>query len=551
MVLSPQQKETLHQAEEALRKRVFYAAYPEHPKAYDQEGDARAQEWLAASLGKPYGELIIKSDTTVGNEASPFTQEPLGIQYPSFTAEELVLKASRVLNDWRYTPVDSRAAVLLSSLERVSKRFFDIAYATMHTSGQSFMMAFQASGPHALDRALEAITLGYKELLSLPHTAEWEKDMGKMSIKVKKTWQPMGRGISLAIGCSTFPVWNSLPGIYASLITGNPVIVKPHPGAILPIAIVVAEIQRALLNAGLPAEIVQLAPDSADKPIAKLLAEADDVKIIDYTGGNDFGDYLEKQEGKIVFTEKAGVNSVILDSCDDLKPVVQNLAFSLSLYSGQMCTAPQNFFIPAKGIRVGGQYMSFDDVAQALKEAVVGLVQHPKMGAGTLGAIQSVNTYQRADGISKLGGKVILEQQEVTNLEFPGARIHTPVLVELDADDYDTFSKELFGPIALLIKTETTDHSLELASNLAREKGAISSALYSVDDDVKHKAMRIMEQSFTPLSINLTGPLWMNQNAAFSDFHVTGGNPAGNATFTDTAYVVRRFVWVGHKEMIS
>ena len=50
--------------------------------------------------------------------------------------------------------------------------------------------------------------------------------------------------------------------------------------------------------------------------------------------------------------------------------------------------------------------------------------------------------------------------------------------------------------------------------------------------------------------MNFTGPIWMNQNAAFSDFHVTGGNPAGNATFTDAAYIVRRFVWVGHKEVV-
>ncbi|MGZ5302966.1 MAG: phenylacetic acid degradation protein PaaN, partial [Bacteroidia bacterium] len=59
-----------------------------------------------------------------------------------------------------------------------------------------------------------------------------------------------------------------------------------------------------------------------------------------------------------------------------------------------------------------------------------------------------------------------------------------------------------------------------------------------------------MEEAFTPVTFNFTGPIWMNQNAAFSDFHVTGGNPAGNATFTDSAYLTRRFVWVGHKEIV-
>ncbi len=52
------------------------------------------------------------------------------------------------------------------------------------------------------------------------------------------------KGISLVIGCSTFPTWNTVPGLFASLVTGNAVIVKPHPKAILPIAIVIAELQK-------------------------------------------------------------------------------------------------------------------------------------------------------------------------------------------------------------------------------------------------------------------------------------------------------------------
>jgi hypothetical protein len=41
------------------------------------------------------------------------------------------------------------------------------------------------------------------------------------------------------------------------------------------------------------------------------------------------------------------------------------------------------------------------------------------------------------------------------------------------------------------------------------------------------------------------GPIWTNQSAGFSDFHVTGGNPAGNASLTDPEYLTRRFEIVG------
>lgn len=51
----------------------------------------------------------------------------------------------------------------------------------MHTTGQGYMMAFQASGPHAADRAMEAIAFGYDELKdSLKRnfgTSQWANSM--------------------------------------------------------------------------------------------------------------------------------------------------------------------------------------------------------------------------------------------------------------------------------------------------------------------------------------------------------------------------------------
>jgi hypothetical protein len=43
------------------------------------------------------------------------------------------------------------------------------------------------------------------------------------------------------------------------------------------------------------------------------------------------------------------------------------------------------------------------------------------------------------------------------------------------------------------------------------------------------------------LSVNLTGGIYVNQSAAFSDYHVSGANPAGNACLTDSAFVANRF----------
>jgi phenylacetic acid degradation protein paaN len=285
--------------------------------------------------------------------------------------------------------------------------------------------------------------------------------------------------------------------------------------------------------------------------ITKELAEHRDVKLIDFTGNSVFGSYLEALPGKTVFTEKTGVNSVIIDSAEDVDKVAANLGFSVNLYSGQMCTAPQNFYIPAKGIETPNGVVSFDQFAEKFVANINGLIDNPKAGPFVLGAVQNRKTNERVLEAEKLPGKVWLKSRVFENPLFKNARVATPVVVEMDASKKEIFSKELFGPIALLIKTKDTDESIALAQEMAMQHGAISCGAYTTNTIVKEKIADEMALAATPVSFNLTGGIYMNQNAAFSDFHVTGGNPSGNASFTNPEYVTKRFTWVGHREPVK
>ncbi len=543
----------LQQAIAAVYARTFYAAFPEHPKAYGEDAFKAGWKGYQALLNRPFDELLQEKAVArwVGSEVSPYTLNALGVTYPVISVNAFVERSQRAFDVWKYLSPEQRAGILLESLEGFRERFFEIAHATMHTTGQPLMMSFQASGPHAADRALEATALAYDEITRFAREAVWEKPMGKFSVKLRKTFRAMGRGPNVVIGCSTFPVWNSVPGIYAALMTGNSVIVKPHPGAVLPIAIVVAEIQKVMDRQGVDPNTIQLAADTHERPITKELAEHPGVRLIDYTGGTAFGNYLESLPGKITFTEKAGVNGIVLHSVKDLAAVADNIAFSLCLYSSQMCTSPQNIFIPAEGIAVDGQQVPYEEVAAAIVNAVKGIVTHPKMGVNVLGAIQNNVTCVRSEYARKAEGRVLLDHMEVKHPQYPDARIQTPLLMETDLKRLDLIAQEWFGPTAFLVRTPTAREGVETLYKVALKKGAISSGLYTTDADFKAWALRLLEQAYVPVSVNLTGMIWMNQNAAFSDFHVTGGNPAGNATFTDGAYVTRRFAWVGHREKID
>ncbi|GAB3841384.1 phenylacetic acid degradation protein PaaN [Hymenobacter jeollabukensis] len=553
MTDTTQHQAILDRAVQALHQRTFFAPYPENPapEVYGAEADAQGRAAFTARRGQPFQELQQgEPQGWAGQEESPYEQAGLDIKYPFFAPETLVQNAQAAFDAWRKVKPADRAALLIESLEGMKQRFFEIAYATMHTTGQAYLMSFQASGPHAADRALEAIAAGYEEQTRFPEQARWDKPMGKFTISLNKSWRPVPKGVALVIGCSTFPTWNTVPGMYVSLVTGNPVIIKPHPKAVLPIAIVVAEVQKVLVAKGLPAAICQLAVDADDHLITKELAENPAVKLIDYTGGTEFGNYIEglQSKGKTVFTEKTGVNSVILDSCDDLDKVAQNLAFSVSLYSGQMCTAPQNFFISAAGVKVGDTLVPFEEVTQKLAAAVQGLATNPKAAPHVLGAIQNPATHERVAQMADRGHRSVLAHGPVENPMFQNARTCSPALYEVDATQKEQFSQELFGPIMLAIKTKDTHESIRLAAELAREHGAISCAAYTTDAAIKEEIMDQMSLAGTAVSFNLTGGIYVNQNAAFSDFHVTGGNPAGNASFTNPEFVLKRFTWVGFRE---
>lgn len=69
----------------------------------------------------------------------------------------------------------------------------------------------------------------------------------------------------------------------------------------------------------------------------------------------------------------------------------------------------------------------------------------------------------------------------------------------------------------------------------------MTASVYSTDEKTIDAAEAAAIDSGVALSVNLTSGVFVNQSAAFSDFHGTGANPAASAAFTDGAFVAGRF----------
>ncbi len=539
--LQERHRETLEGALAAIAERGYWSPYPEFPKAYGEHALAEGRAAFEGYLGKPFPLEQAGTREQAGSERSPFGPE-LGITYPRPDVDALFAAMRAAIPAWRDAGVEARAAVVLEILARLNARSTEIAEAVMHTTGQAPAMAFQAGGPHAQDRALEAVAYAVDAMRRVPGEALWVKPQGKRPpLRMRKRYTIVPRGIALVIGCNTFPTWNGYPGLFASLVTGNAVVVKPSNRAILPLAITVAAAREVLAETGFSPDLVALAVSGPGERLAADLAKRPEVRIIDFTGSTEFGTWLEREaQQAAVFTEKAGVNTVVIDSTDDYQGMLSNLAFTLSLYSGQMCTTTQNLLIPRDGIETDQGHKSFEEVGRDLGAAIDGLLGDVGRATAILGAIASPSIAERLEAASGLGD-VVLASRKIEHPEFPDADVRTPVLVAVSGPDAPAATEEQFGPISLLVPTASTQESLEVLRRTVREHGAITAGVYSTDAAVLEAAEEVALDAGVALSCNLTQGVYVNQSAAYSDYHGTALNPAANASLADAAFVASRF----------
>ena len=170
-------RERLDAAVAACARREFHSAFDESPspRGYGETAAAEGKAAFEAWLGSAFPLDTPGAAGSVATERSPYGFD-LEVSYPRAVDVDALMSAARAgLRVWRDAGPDGRTGVCLEILSRLHARIFELAGAVQHTSGQAFVMAFQAGGAHALDRALEAIAYAWTEMTRTPATAIWEK----------------------------------------------------------------------------------------------------------------------------------------------------------------------------------------------------------------------------------------------------------------------------------------------------------------------------------------------------------------------------------------
>ncbi len=538
-----QHEPRLQRALAACASREYWSPFIESPsrKRHPEGAKDRGRAGFEAALNKSFAlpDHPGEAGGVRAIERSPYTGEALGTSYPRVDPDALFQAMHIARGPLALATKEERVGLCLEMLERLHQDVFRNAFATMHTAGQAFMMAFAGSGANSLDRGLEGLAYAHRAMQDVPERATFTRTFGKHEVTLEKSYRLIPRGVACVISCGSYPAWNAYPAIFANLATGNAVVVKPHPRAVLPMAFAVSICRDVLREAGFDENVITLAADTTEDPITFELM--DRAQLIDFTGSQRFGAIIEERYAhKLVYTETAGCNAVVIDSTEDYRGMCRAIAHSFCIFSSQMCTAAQNVFIPERVATDEGD-KSAEVVARDIAKAVDEWCADPAKAAAICGAVQTQATLDEMAALAKgAGDNVARPSSAYAHPDYPNAQVATPLLVHADARD-TFYRREFFGPMGFLIRCKNRDHALVRATEDARSCGAIASYAYTVDPRFAQEVEESFAFAGASVGFNLIQQLPINYAAAYSDFHVSGLNPAGNACLTDLAFVASRF----------
>ncbi len=257
-------------------------------------------------------------------------------------------------------------------------------------------------------------------------------------------------GTVAVFGSSNFPFAFSVPGgdSASALAAGCPVIVKAH-GSHPQLSSTVGELFAAVLKDYSAPEGVFQVVFGRDAGIA--LVQHPGIRAVGFTGsvsgGRALFDLAAARVDPIPFYGELGsVNPLVvtLDAAAARGATIGvGLANSMTLGAGQFCTKPGLFFVPAGA---GG-----DDLVSHLISSLEAVAPTHLLNDGISIAFRS----GVADVVGERDIRVRVHGRD-------GARAVAPVLVEVDATEFDgevrrILSEEYFGPFAAIVRWQTLD----------------------------------------------------------------------------------------------
>ncbi len=358
--------------------------------------------------------------------------------------DEALDAADKGFKVWRATPADQRSAVLKKAAALLRERAQPIAR----------LLTMEQGKPLAEARA---------EVLSSATYIEWCAEeavriYGRTLVRptgqrALVTRQPIGP--VAAFSPWNFPVYLMAKKLAAALATGCSVIAKPPeetPGC-------TGALVRCLIDAGLPAGVVQLVHGVPDAVSRHLLASPV-IRKVSFTGSVPVGRHLMRLAAdglKRVTMELGGHAPVLIFADCDLEKTLDIVVPQKFRNAGQVCVSPTRFYV---------QEAIYDRFVAGFAERAKAVTTGHGLNADTtMGPLANA---RRPAAIAALVDDAAAKGARVLAGGKRGADgfFFEPTLLADVPNSADIMSNEPFGPVAVTAPFSTFDDAVEKANRL-------------------------------------------------------------------------------------
>ncbi len=370
-----------------------------------------------------------------------------GTPIPELTDPEVEAKlalAARTFATWRTTDLSTRTALLAKIADRFEADKERLAHIAVAEMGKTLTSAVSE---------VEKCVAAFRHYAQAGPDMLAPRSFDTAAGQATARWLPMGP--VLAVMPWNFPYWQVIRFVAPTIMAGNVGLLK-HASLTQGCG---AAIEQTILAAGAPEGLFQnLAIKSG---AVDALIRDPRIVAVTLTGSEDAGAKVAATAGaelKKIVLELGGSDPFIVMPSADLDAAARAAVTARVQNSGQSCICAKRMIVHAD------VYDAFlDRFVTGMKAVKAGDPLDPASDIGPLSSEEQRRTViDQLAMIRQAGGRLLFGGEA---LPGPGAYMSAGILVDVPLD-HPAAQEELFGPVAMLFRTDDIDAAIALANDI-------------------------------------------------------------------------------------
>jgi RHH-type transcriptional regulator, proline utilization regulon repressor / proline dehydrogenase / delta 1-pyrroline-5-carboxylate dehydrogenase len=417
-------------------------------------------------------------------------------------ADAAVAAAQAAFPAWRAKPVNERAALLDRVADIMEARRMELNALEILEAGKPWV---EADGD--ISEAIDFCRFYAVEMRRLGKPAVTQAVPGERCVQL---WTP--RGVGVAIAPWNFPLAILCGLVTAPLVGGNTVIIKPAEQT----SIIGAVLMEILMEAGVPAGVVNFLPGYGEDVGAHLVAHKD-VDFVAFTGSRAVGLKIWETAGrtlpgqrnlKKVVCEMGGKNALVIDNDADLDEAIPAALYSAFGFSGQKCSALSRLIV---------LHEVYDHFVERFVNACGSYpIGDPTQPGTIIGPVIDEDAQKKILSLIEQGKK---EAKLAFQGRAPAEGYFVPPTVFTNVKPEHVIAREeIFGPVVAILRAKTLDEAFAMVNGT---EYALTGGMFSRSPKALQRAEQEMLVGNLYLNRGITGAIV--ERHPFGGFKMSGG----------------------------